>query len=81
MKPAECNWKSERITVHEGYLAMFNFLEHYYGNTKSDEIAGLLGGLSLLADGSPIDPGFKQEWLAAVDKARLAAAKPGTEPL
>jgi hypothetical protein len=59
-------WGSEAITVHEAYGAMYRFLEHYYERTKADEIGALLGGLSLLPDGEPIDAGYKEEWLRAV---------------
>jgi len=34
---------------------MFEFLKRYYETGKSDEIGTLLGGLSLLEDGTPAD--------------------------
>jgi hypothetical protein len=61
-------WAETALSAREAYLARFNFLDRYYGTTKADEIGALLGGLSLLSDGSPADPGYKKEWLDAVEK-------------
>jgi hypothetical protein len=51
------------------YLAMFHFLDSYYQATKSGDVGGLLGGLSLLQDGSSADPAMWQDWLEAVKVA------------
>jgi hypothetical protein len=48
-------------------MAMHCFLERYYQATHADEVGALLGGLSLLPDGSPADPGFRREWLDAIE--------------
>jgi hypothetical protein len=48
---------------------MFAFLEHQFSLRKSDELAGLLGSLSLLPDGSPADPALASDWSAAVRRA------------
>lgn len=52
----------------QAYQAMLKFLENYHENTHSDEIAGLLGSLSISSDGSPMDPACWEEWLEAVEK-------------
>lgn len=57
------------LTVREGYLAMYAFLESLYRETESDYLGGLLGGMSLLPDGSPADPAVWPDWLDAVVKA------------
>jgi hypothetical protein len=64
------DWKTDTISVFDAYVAMFMFLEQYYETTKIDEIGALLGGLSLLPDGNPIDPAYKGEWLEAVEHAK-----------
>lgn len=59
------------LTEKEAYLAMFYYLEHLYDMTKSDDLAGFLGGMSLLDDGSPADPAAWDDWLQAAQKAKL----------
>lgn len=58
--------KAESLTIEEAYAAMFEFLRQYYASTGADEVGALLGGLSLLADGQPADPGLIQDWRTAV---------------
>lgn len=58
------------LTKKEAYLAMFAFLDEYYNLTKSDDIGGLLGSMSLLADGHPADPAMLEDWLEAIDKVK-----------
>jgi len=55
------------LNVNEAYLAMFEFLERYYKRTKSDDIGGLLGSMSLLEDGVPIDKYLWDEWLSSLN--------------
>lgn len=57
-----------KITTEQAYLAMIAFLENYYSLTNADEIAALLGGLSLLPDGSSADPASKSDWDDAIQK-------------
>ena len=38
----------KHLTHQEAYEAMFAFLEAYYDRSKSDEIGGLLGSMSLI---------------------------------
>jgi hypothetical protein len=49
-------------------MAMFEFLRQYHlrGLSESNEIGGMLGGLSLLSDGQPADAAYGSDWEAAV---------------
>lgn len=49
---------------------MYAYLEGLYEETKGDYLGGLLGGMSLLEDGSPADPAVWREWMEAVEKVR-----------
>lgn len=53
----------------QAYIAMFHFLEQLYLRTKSDDLGGLLGGMSVLQDGSPADPAVGNDWREAVEQA------------
>jgi len=54
---------------------MVEFLcRHYRG--RSDEIGGLLGGLSLLGNGPPADPARASDWEQAVRAVLAAEASP-----
>lgn len=57
-----------QLTEKQAYLAMFNFLEHC-AQTGWPGLEGLLGSMSLLADGSPVDGAFKRDWEVAVQSA------------
>ena len=57
------------LTEQQAYLAMFRFLETIYETTQSDDIGGLLGSMSLLADGGPADSALRSDWAAAVKAA------------
>jgi hypothetical protein len=57
------------MTPEQAYAAMFYFLEDLYGRVPSDEIGGLLGGMSLVADGLPADSAVSADWQRAVQKA------------
>ena len=59
------------LTSRLAYLCMFEFLRRYYERGQSDEVGGLLGGLSLLADGQPADSAYALDWEQVV-KAVLA---------
>ena len=58
---------------------MFEFLCQYHlgGLSESDEIGGLLGGLSLLDDGQPADPTYASDWAATVAAVVAAGTPPG----
>lgn len=49
---------------------MFRFLENIYSTTQSDDIGGLVGSMSLMADGAPADSSLGSDWAAAVRAAR-----------
>lgn len=51
------------------YMAMYKFLDDYYQLTKSEDIGGLLGSMSLIEDGNPADSAIWEEWLSAIDAA------------
>jgi hypothetical protein len=57
------------MTPEQAYAAMYYFLEGYYGRGRSDEIGGMLGGMSLLGDGGTADPAVKFDWQRAVQRA------------
>ncbi|MBP3960440.1 hypothetical protein J8F10_34875 [Gemmata sp. G18] len=60
----------EQISVRQAYLAMYSFLDELYSKYEFDQFGSLLGGLSLLADGSPADQAAWSDWLRAVERAR-----------
>jgi hypothetical protein len=58
------------LTDHQAFLAMYSYLEQFYERTQSDDVATILGGLSLLPDGTFADPASSQEWADACAAAR-----------
>ena len=64
------------LTAQQAYLAMFEFLRQHYERGPSDEIGGLLGSLSLLADGQPADAAMASDWQAAVTAVLSAEQSP-----
>lgn len=60
----------ETITIKEAYTAMYAYLKMLYDMTGSDDLGGFLGGMSLLEDGTPADPGVWDDWMRAVKQAR-----------
>ncbi len=58
------------LTEKEAYAAMFTFLEQLYNWTKSDDIGGLLGDMSILPNGDTADPAIWHEWLECLSKAK-----------
>ena len=65
------------MTDKQAYAAMFRFLQQMYERTKSDELGGILGSMSLLGDGSPADPAVLHDWAEAVEYA-LKGGRPGS---
>ena len=57
------------LTSQQAYLAMLALLEEEFKLSGADEIAILLGGMSLLADGGPADPAVQEQWDLAVKLA------------
>lgn len=64
------------LTPRQAYLIMFEFLWQYYQRGQSNEIGGLLGDLSLLADGSSADPAQLADWEIALSRVLEAEATP-----
>jgi len=61
----------EKITTKEAYAAMYAYLKMLYDMTGSDDLGVFLGSMSLLEDGTPADPGVWEDWMEAVQQARL----------
>jgi hypothetical protein len=61
----------DKITTKEAYAAMFAYLKTLYDMTGSDDLGVFLGSMSLLEDGTPADPGVWDDWMEAVQQARL----------
>ena len=61
---------TELMDERTAYAAMYEFLVDYYERTKSDDVGALLGGMSLLADGTPADPAVWSIWMESVAKAK-----------
>lgn len=59
----------KQLSERDAYAAMFAFLEQRYNQTQSTELGALLGGMSLLPDGGPLDPAIWEDWLSAVEEA------------
>jgi hypothetical protein len=59
---------TESLTLKQGYLAMYAFLDAFYNRTRSEGVVGLLGDMSFLIDGSTTDPAAWGDWLDAVKK-------------
>jgi len=62
--------EENQLTQGQAYLAMFAFLDKQF-SLGCDELGGILGSMSLLADGSPADPAFVHDWQEAVSAALL----------
>ena len=58
------------LTKKEAFLAMYSFLEHEHEVSKSNDIGGLLGSMSLLQDGGTADPAVMQDWENAIKKVK-----------
>jgi hypothetical protein len=60
----------KHLSTNEAYQAMILFLDHYWrlGGKNSDELAGLLGSLAILPDGSSADPALMEDWEKCVNE-------------
>jgi hypothetical protein len=65
-----------RLTIRHAYFAMFEFLRQRYERGPTDEIGGLLGSLSLLADGGSADPAMLADFENAVAVVIAAESTP-----
>ena len=61
------------LSIEEAYRSMLVFLEGYYETTKSDEVGGMLGAMSLNSDGKPMDAAHWDEWMNAVRSVKESA--------
>lgn len=61
---------TDTLTVEQAYRAMLAFLEREVHLTESSDLADLLAGYRLGADGRTSDPALWDEWLDAVGRAR-----------
>lgn len=59
---------SESLSTNEALEAMILFLDLYWERGKSDEIAMLLGSLTLLEDGVCADLALSYDWEECVKK-------------
>lgn len=58
------------MTAEQAYRAMLAFLEREVELTESIDLAELVSGYKLGADGKPKDPALWDEWLEAVACSR-----------
>ena len=66
---------NQTLTVEQAYRAMLAFLEREVELTECSDLADLLAGYRLDADGQPRDPALWDEWMQAV--AQVMTGKPG----
>ena len=59
----------KQLTYDQAYKAMFYYLKNLYELTKSEDLAGFLGSMSLLEDDIPADSAVLNDWSKAVEKA------------
>ena len=55
-----------------GFRIFYRYLDYIWNAEEHDYLGALLGGMSLLADGSTADPAYESEW----DKAVLRSDDP-----
>lgn len=66
----------KQLSEHEAYCAMYAFLEIWYSRSKSDEMANLLSGISLLPDGKPVDSALGEDWAQALAAVEAKSVDP-----
>lgn len=49
-------------------MFFFRYLDYIWNSEEHDWLGGMLGGMSLLADGCPADCAYESEWDKAIDK-------------
>jgi len=62
----------DKLTVREGYLAMFEYLENLYRLTGSDDLEGFLVTMELMDDSFPRDQTVRSDWLKAIEKVKAS---------
>lgn len=61
--------KDAGMIFPEGYRVVCQYLNDIYDQTHDDTLGSLLGGMSLLPDGTPADPAYTEDWNNAVNHA------------
>jgi hypothetical protein len=56
--------------MQRAYFAMMEYLEAYWKRSNSAEVAGMLGDMNLLRDGSSMDPAVWEDWKAAWERSK-----------
>jgi hypothetical protein len=73
----------EKLDAVLAYKAMFRFLENYWerGNRNDDQIAVLLGSMSLetFSEGTPADPAMWDDWLTAIEEVMAVQVRHSDE--
>jgi hypothetical protein len=59
----------KKMTREQAYAAMYYFLDKLYFRDKPNDLGSLLGSMSLLADGKPIDRAILHDWRRATQSA------------
>jgi hypothetical protein len=67
--------RMENLDPKSAYKAMFLFLQKYYRETKSDDVGGLLGGMSFLPQGGTADPASWNDWIKCVQSVLTGEVK------
>ena len=64
---------SSPITVLQAYAAMYKYLEHLQSLSHSEDLAGFLGGMSMLpGEQGTADPAAWEDWLRIVETVKGA---------
>lgn len=58
------------LTTRHAYLAMYQYLLQRFERSGFEGVGAVLGDLSLLEDGSPLDPAAWNDWLECIEKAK-----------
>ena len=58
------------LTEREAYAAMYEYLVMLYKRTRSDDLGGLLGDMSILQDGGTADPAVWIDWLQCINQVK-----------
>lgn len=59
------------MTYITEYKVFFSYLDFIWQKTKNGSLGGLLGGMSLLPDGSPADPVNEKAWSDAISRTTI----------
>ena len=57
-----------KLTELQAFQAMTKFLEIYYKNTSSDDVAVLLGGMQIFPEGGTFDPAAWEDWMDSINE-------------